>query len=138
MTTRDKTYSPAGIEARQYARWEEARACACGQADGSPYTIVIPPPNVTGSLHMGHALDNTLQDVLIRWRRMQGRDTLWQPGTDHAGIATQLVAERQPAAQGMAPERAKATPAETAPPTRRTAFPENSETTASRERECEY
>src|SRR3546814_20779590 len=78
MTTRDKTYSPAGIEARQYARWEEARACACGQADGSPYTIVIPPPNVTGSLHMGHALDNTLQDVLIRWRRMQGRDTLWR------------------------------------------------------------
>src|SRR3546814_9054737 len=71
---------------------------------------------------MGHALDNTLQDVLIRWRRMQGRDTLWQPGTDHAGIATQMVVERQLAAQGMALERAKATPDENATRIGRTAF----------------
>ena len=105
----DKTYLPAAIEAKQYARWEQADAFACGRnSQGDPYTIVIPPPNVTGSLHMGHALNNTLQDVLIRFRRMQGRDALWQPGTDHAGIATQMVVERQLAEQGIQLDRGTA------------------------------
>ena len=94
----DKTYKPADIESRIYAAWEEAGAFECGRperADAQPYCIVIPPPNVTGSLHMGHALNNTLQDILIRFERMRGKDVLWQPGTDHAGIATQMVVERQ-------------------------------------------
>jgi valyl-tRNA synthetase len=105
----DKTYLPASIEAKQYARWEDSGAFAAGQnPEGDPYTIVIPPPNVTGSLHMGHALNNTLQDVLIRFRRMQGRDALWQPGTDHAGIATQMVVERQLAEKGIQLDRGKA------------------------------
>ncbi len=94
----DKTYKPADIESRIYAAWEEAGTFACGRpdrADAEPYCIVIPPPNVTGSLHMGHALNNTLQDILIRFERMRGKDVLWQPGTDHAGIATQMVVERQ-------------------------------------------
>jgi valyl-tRNA synthetase len=97
----DKTYRPAEIEAKHSARWEESGAFRCGRNSGKPYTIVIPPPNVTGSLHMGHALNNTLQDILIRYHRMKGRDTLWQPGTDHAGIATQMVVERQLAEQGI-------------------------------------
>ncbi|HKD49010.1 MAG TPA: valine--tRNA ligase, partial [Rhizomicrobium sp.] len=97
----DKTYRPADIEAKHYARWEQSGAFRCGRTQGQPYTIVIPPPNVTGSLHMGHALNNTLQDVLIRYHRMRGRDTLWQPGTDHAGIATQLIVERQLAERQM-------------------------------------
>ncbi len=101
----DKTYRPADVEDRIYARWEKAGAFACGRGDApeaerAPYSIVIPPPNVTGSLHMGHALNNTLQDILIRFARMQGRDALWQPGTDHAGIATQMVVERQLEAEG--------------------------------------
>ena len=97
----DKSYRHHETEARLYAAWEDAGAFACGRrANARPYTIVIPPPNVTGSLHMGHALNNTLQDILIRWHRMRGRDVLWQPGTDHAGIATQMVVERQLAAQG--------------------------------------
>ena len=91
----EKTYKPAEVEKKHYTRWEEEGAFACGQSDGDPYTIVIPPPNVTGSLHMGHALNNTLQDILIRYKRMTGFDALWQPGTDHAGIATQMVVERQ-------------------------------------------
>ena len=94
----DKTYQPSEVEARIYATWEEAGAFRCGRPerrDAKPYCIVIPPPNVTGSLHMGHALNNTLQDVLCRFERMRGRDVLWQPGTDHAGIATQMVVERQ-------------------------------------------
>ncbi len=92
----DKTYRPADVEAKQYARWEAANAFACGQRpDADSYCIVIPPPNVTGSLHMGHALNNTLQDILVRFKRMQGRDVLWQPGMDHAGIATQMVVERR-------------------------------------------
>jgi valyl-tRNA synthetase len=94
----DKTYSPADIEARIAARWDEAGAfrAGAGAAPGAkPFSIVIPPPNVTGSLHMGHALNNTLQDVLARFERMRGRDVLWQPGMDHAGIATQMVVERQ-------------------------------------------
>jgi valyl-tRNA synthetase len=102
----DKTYQPTEVEARQYQRWEEAGAFSCGRKpDGDPYTIVIPPPNVTGSLHMGHALNNTLQDLLIRYARMRGRDALWQPGTDHAGIATQMVVERQLAEKGIMPDR---------------------------------
>jgi valyl-tRNA synthetase len=101
MPVLEKTFRPDEVEARHYARWEESGAFACGEpADGKPFTIVIPPPNVTGSLHMGHALNNTLQDILIRVARMRGRDALWQPGTDHAGIATQMVVERQLAEAG--------------------------------------
>ena len=90
-----KSFDHAAIEQLLYARWEQDGAFhAEPRSAGQPYTIMIPPPNVTGSLHMGHALTMTLQDALIRWRRMQGRDALWQPGTDHAGIATQMVVER--------------------------------------------
>ena len=89
-----KSFDHAAIEAGLYAGWEASGAFQAGSSDGAPYTIMIPPPNVTGSLHMGHALTMTLQDTLIRWRRMQGRDALWQPGMDHAGIATQMVVER--------------------------------------------
>src|SRR5262252_7333575 len=94
----EKTYDPADIERRMSAAWEDAQAFRAGRPErrgAKPYAIVIPPPNVTGSLHMGHALNNTLQDVLCRFWRMRGRDVLWQPGTDHAGIATQMVVERQ-------------------------------------------
>src|SRR5712691_5611249 len=94
----EKTYDPADIERRMSAAWEDAQAFAAGRPerrDAKPFAIVIPPPNVTGSLHMGHALNNTLQDVLCRFWRMRGRDVLWQPGTDHAGIATEMVVERQ-------------------------------------------
>ena len=94
----EKTYQPADVEGRIYQTWEAAQAFRAGRPerrDAAPYTIVIPPPNVTGSLHMGHALNNTLQDILCRFERMRGRDVLWQPGTDHAGIATQMVVERQ-------------------------------------------
>jgi valyl-tRNA synthetase len=94
----EKTYQPGEVEARVAAAWEQAQAFRAGRperASAKPYCIVIPPPNVTGSLHMGHALNNTLQDVLCRFERMRGRDVLWQPGTDHAGIATQMVVERQ-------------------------------------------
>jgi valyl-tRNA synthetase len=92
----EKTYSPADIEAKWYEHWETSGAFKCGQRpDAEPYVIVMPPPNVTGSLHMGHALDNSLQDALIRFERLRGKDVLWQPGTDHAGIATQMVVERQ-------------------------------------------
>ena len=89
----NKDYRPAEIEGRHYARWEAAGYFA-PQGDGAPYCIVIPPPNVTGTLHMGHALQDTIMDALTRYHRMQGRRTLWQPGTDHAGIATQMVVER--------------------------------------------
>ena len=96
-----KTYTPSEVENRQYDNWESGGTFLCGQkAEADPYTIVIPPPNVTGSLHMGHALNNTLQDILIRFRRMKGDDALWQPGTDHAGIATQMVVERQLEVEG--------------------------------------
>ncbi|MEZ7881126.1 MAG: valine--tRNA ligase [Rhodospirillales bacterium] len=97
----EKNYRPDEIEEKHYLNWEESGVFSCGQRPGSePYTIVIPPPNVTGSLHMGHALNNTLQDILVRYKRMKGFDVLWQPGTDHAGIATQMVVERQMAAEG--------------------------------------
>jgi valyl-tRNA synthetase len=94
----EKNYQPADIESRMSRIWEESGAFMAGRPerkDAAPFTIVIPPPNVTGSLHMGHALNNTLQDILCRFERMRGRDVLWQPGTDHAGIATQMVVERQ-------------------------------------------
>jgi valyl-tRNA synthetase len=92
----DKTYDPSAIEATLYEAWENDGCFKAGRVpEAEPYTIVIPPPNVTGSLHMGHALNNTLQDILCRFERMRGRDVLWQPGTDHAGIATQMVVERQ-------------------------------------------
>ena len=94
----EKNYQPADIESRMSLIWEDSRAFSAGRPDrrdAEPFTIVIPPPNVTGSLHMGHALNNTLQDILCRFERMRGRDVLWQPGTDHAGIATQMVVERQ-------------------------------------------
>jgi valyl-tRNA synthetase len=91
----DKSFAPAATETELYAAWEAAGSFAARPDGGAaPFTIMIPPPNVTGSLHVGHALTMTLQDTLIRWRRMQGRDALWQPGTDHAGIATQMVVER--------------------------------------------
>jgi valyl-tRNA synthetase len=94
----EKTYDPADIDSRVSAAWEDAQAFAAGRPErrgAKTFCIVIPPPNVTGSLHMGHALNNTLQDVLCRFWRMRGRDVLWQPGTDHAGIATEMVVERQ-------------------------------------------
>src|ERR1700689_5324516 len=94
----EKNYQPADIEGRMSVIWEDSRAFSAGRPerrDATPFTVVIPPPNVTGSLHMGHALNNTLQDILCRFERMRGRDVLWQPGTDHAGIATQMVGERQ-------------------------------------------
>ncbi len=105
----EKTYQPADIEKRIYEDWETAGAFRCGRperAGAQPYCIVIPPPNVTGSLHMGHALNNTLQDVLCRFERMRGKDVLWQPGTDHAGIATQMVVERKLAAENRTDRRA--------------------------------
>jgi len=94
----DNRFDPAAVEDRIYQAWLDAEAFKAGRperADAQPYCIVIPPPNVTGSLHMGHALNNTLQDVLCRFERMRGKDVLWQVGTDHAGIATQMVVERQ-------------------------------------------
>ncbi len=98
----DKVYDPKKIEVRWYEYWEQA-GLFFARADGvrPPYCIVIPPPNITGSLHMGHALNNTLQDILVRFKRMQGFDVLWMPGTDHAGIATQNVVERRLAAEGL-------------------------------------
>jgi valyl-tRNA synthetase len=93
--TLDTKFVPAEMEARLYKQWEEGGYFKPGRKpNAKPFTIVIPPPNVTGSLHMGHALNNTIQDVLVRFERMRGRDVLWQPGTDHAGIATQMVVER--------------------------------------------
>ena len=101
----DKTFRPQEVEREIYADWEQSGAFKAGAIDKDgakdSFAIVIPPPNVTGNLHMGHALNNTLQDVMVRYNRMKGKDTLWQPGTDHAGIATQMVVERQLAAEGI-------------------------------------
>jgi valyl-tRNA synthetase len=94
----EKNYEPAAVEARIYDQWQEAGAFKAGagaKPGAETFSIVIPPPNVTGSLHIGHALNNTIQDILIRFERMRGKDVLWQPGTDHAGIATQMIVERQ-------------------------------------------
>ena len=98
----EKTYDPHSIEQRWYDTWEQRGYFAPDAAKGadSPYCIMIPPPNVTGSLHMGHGFNNTIMDTLIRYYRMKGDKTLWQPGTDHAGIATQMVVERQLEAEG--------------------------------------
>jgi valyl-tRNA synthetase len=99
--TLDTKFVPAEMEARLYKQWEEGGYFKPGRKpNAKPFTIVIPPPNVTGSLHMGHALNNTIQDILVRFERMRGRDVLWQPGTDHAGIATQMVVERLLAKEG--------------------------------------
>ncbi len=95
MTDLPKTFDPAEIEARWYAHWEATNAFRPDRPNDPPFTIVMPPPNVTGSLHIGHALDVTLQDILVRHARLQGKDALWVAGTDHAGIATQMVVERQ-------------------------------------------
>ena len=95
MTELPKTFDPAAIETRWYAHWEENGLFRPERPDATPFTIVNPPPNVTGSLHIGHALDNTLQDIVIRYERLRGKDALWVVGTDHAGIATQMVVERQ-------------------------------------------
>src|SRR5947207_2424102 len=105
----ESRYQPSEVESRTYAAWEAAGAFRAGQperATAEPYCIVIPPPNVTGSLHMGHALNNTLQDILCRFERMRGKDVLWQPGMDHAGIATQAVVERQLAERKQPSSRA--------------------------------
>ncbi|MDH4087676.1 MAG: valine--tRNA ligase [Nitrospira sp.] len=108
MTTRqlDKTYDPKAVEDRWSGEWINRGYFRADEKNhpGQPYCIVIPPPNVTGSLHVGHALNHSLQDILIRWRRMQGRNTLWLPGTDHAGIATQNVVEKQLMAEGLSRE----------------------------------
>ena len=101
MIQLNKTYEPNTVESKWTAFWNDkgyARADETGS--GEPFSIVIPPPNITGSLHIGHAFNNTLQDILTRWKRMSGFNTLWQPGTDHAGIATQNVVERQLKAEG--------------------------------------
>ncbi|MEE2861786.1 MAG: valine--tRNA ligase [Pseudomonadota bacterium] len=100
--TMDKSFDAKAAEARISAEWEQANAFAAGAnaSRAETFTVMIPPPNVTGSLHIGHAFNNTLQDILVRWHRMRGFDTLWQPGQDHAGIATQMVVERQMAERG--------------------------------------
>ncbi|HAU28889.1 MAG TPA: valine--tRNA ligase [Rhodospirillaceae bacterium] len=98
----DKTLEPASMEAKHYDIWEKSGAFACNPASPKPpFCVMMPPPNVTGTLHIGHALDNSLQDILTRYMRMRGHDALWQPGTDHAGIATQMVVERQLAKEGI-------------------------------------
>ncbi len=98
----EKTFQPEQIESRHYQEWEKDNLFQCHpESNREPYTIMMPPPNVTGSLHMGHALNMSLQDILIRYRRMKGDDSLWQPGTDHAGIATQMVVERQLEKEGV-------------------------------------
>jgi valyl-tRNA synthetase len=98
----EKTFQPAEVEKKHYDAWEKSGAFAAhATSNKAPYTIMMPPPNVTGSLHMGHALTFTLQDILIRYQRMKGKDALWQPGTDHAGIATQMVVERQLGEKGI-------------------------------------
>lgn len=107
MSEMEKQYNPQEIEHRLYAEWEKSNyfaprdtSTSSVSAQVKPFSIVIPPPNVTGALHMGHALDNTLQDLLVRWHRMLGDSTLWVPGTDHAGIATQNVVEKMLAKEG--------------------------------------
>src|SRR6201996_5127693 len=98
----EKTFNPKDVEGRIYAQWEASGAFKPGRKpDGEPFCIMIPPPNITGRLHIGHALNNTLQDLLARFERMRGKDVLWQVGTDHAGIATQLIVERQLAERQM-------------------------------------
>ena len=98
----EKNYDPQAVETKWYQWWEENKHFHSDSSqEGASYSVVIPPPNVTGILHMGHALNNTIQDVLVRWRRMQGRNTVWIPGTDHAGIATQNVVEKALRKEGL-------------------------------------
>lgn len=98
----EKTFDPAKVEAQHYDQWEQSGVfTARPESNKTPFAIMMPPPNVTGSLHLGHALNGTLQDILTRYHRMRGHDTLWQPGTDHAGIATQMIVERNLAADGL-------------------------------------
>ncbi len=98
----EKTFQPEKVEAQHYEQWEQSGVFgAHPESNKAPFTIMMPPPNVTGSLHLGHALNTTLQDIMVRYHRMTGRDTLWQPGTDHAGIATQMVVERNLGAEGI-------------------------------------
>ena len=98
----DKSYDPRRVEEKWYLYWQEQEYFRADENTARPsYSIVIPPPNVTGVLHIGHALNNTLQDILIRFKRMKGHEALWLPGTDHAGIATQNVVEKQLAAEGI-------------------------------------
>ena len=97
----EKNFDPKTIEQKYTKRWEDSGAQACNpNSNAKPFTVMMPPPNVTGSLHIGHALNMSLQDILTRYYRMRGRDALWQPGTDHAGIATQMVVERLLDAEG--------------------------------------
>ena len=106
--TMEKTFNSNKVEGRIYSKWED-EGCFKAGANASineTFCIMIPPPNVTGILHMGHAFNNTLQDILVRWHRMRGYDTLWQPGQDHAGIATQMVVERQLAKKSLGMEGA--------------------------------
>ncbi|CAI8035724.1 Valine--tRNA ligase [Geodia barretti] len=105
MTDIPKIYAPHDIEEKWYKFWRDKDYFhAADTSDKPPYSVVIPPPNITGSLHIGHALDNALQDVLIRWKRMQGYNTLWMPGTDHAGIVTEIIMEKQLATWGTSRE----------------------------------
>ena len=91
----EKTYTPQNIEGRLYQKWMDKKYFSAHvNPDKKPFTVVMPPPNITGQLHMGHALDNTMQDILIRYKRMQGYEALWQPGTDHASIATEVKITR--------------------------------------------
>src|SRR5688500_13622371 len=102
--TIDKSYNPVALEKEWYEFWEKSGFFSPQMSDDqklNPYCIMIPPPNVTGSLHMGHAFQQTLMDILIRYHRMKGQPTLWQAGTDHAGIATQMVVEKQLLQQNM-------------------------------------
>src|SRR5919112_824305 len=101
MSELPKTFEPRAIEDRWYAHWESRGLFRPERPDAVPWTFVMPPPNVTGSLHIGHALDNTLQDILVRRERMRGKDALWVVGMDHAGIATQMVVERNLESQGV-------------------------------------
>ena len=97
-----KSFEPQAIEAKLYEQWAEMSCFTAGQRDGAPpFCIQLPPPNVTGTLHMGHAFNQTIMDALTRWQRMKGANALWLPGTDHAGIATQMVVERQLEANGL-------------------------------------
>ncbi|HEX5953496.1 MAG TPA: class I tRNA ligase family protein, partial [Rhodanobacteraceae bacterium] len=100
----DKSFDPKEIESKWYARWEDA-GCFKPTGKGQPYAILLPPPNVTGTLHMGHAFQHTLMDALVRYHRMRGFRTLWQMGTDHAGIATEMVVSRNLAIEGKGETR---------------------------------
>ena len=101
MSQSNKNYNPEQIETCCYENWQKNQLFSCGNSNGQPYSIMLPPPNVTGTLHMGHGFQMTLMDLLTRYHRMMGDDTLWQPGTDHAGIATQMVVERNLNLEGI-------------------------------------